>query len=72
MEENIVKYIKTLSPKKRKQFIMLLNASIDPDEQKFLSLESSGFNFDDWRVIQSQIFQLVFTENFIKNVLLLI
>lgn len=71
MEETIVQYIKTLPKKKRQQMLLLLGALADSkDEQKCINLESSGFDFDDWRIIQSNIFQIVFTESLIKKVLL--
>lgn len=71
MEESIVKYIKTLPKKKQRQIVLLLEALKDPsDEKKCMELESSGFDFDDWKRLQSNVFQIVFTGGLIDKIIL--
>jgi hypothetical protein len=71
MDDTIIRYIKGLPVKKRKQLVLLLKTLGDPNnDEKCLELEASGFDFDDLRKIQSNIFHMVLTESLIKQILL--
>ena len=70
MEESVVKYIKELEPKKQKIVISLFKALAEPsNEELAIEFRSSEFKFEDLRILQSNLFHIVFNENVLKNIL---
>ena len=72
MEESVVKYIRELDPKKQKIVISLFKTLAEPNDQELgIEFESSGFKFEDLRILHSNLFRIVFDENkpLLKNIL---
>ena len=70
MDDTVVNYIRGLNKPKRDKLVFFLKSKVDPNNDKlYLDLMDKKFNFEDLRVFQSEIFNILFEDSVVKKIL---